>query len=58
MMFRNESLVGFYKLNYGIVSGHFGITLTELENMISFEREVFTNLIIADIQKQKKNQES
>jgi len=54
-MFIDESIVGFYKLNFQIISGHYGITLTELENMIPFEREVFTHLIINKIQ-EKNNQ--
>lgn len=56
-MFRDETLVGFYKLNFQIVSGQFGITLSELMDMLPFERNAFTHMIINKVQEKKKQQE-
>lgn len=53
-MFCDESIIEFYKLNFEIISGqHTSITLTELENMIPYEREIYTHMIINSISKRK-----
>ena len=50
-MLCSETVVDYYNLNYRLVKQKL-FSLTELENMLGYEREIYINLLIADIQKE------
>ena len=40
----HEDLVSYYKLNFALMQ-HYKYSLTELENMIPWEREIYVSLL-------------
>jgi len=48
----DDTLQSFYKLNFELRHEH-GYSLTEIENMLPWEREVFTFMIIKRLQEKK-----
>lgn len=46
----HESLVSYYKTNYQLVQNH-KYSLTELENMIPWERDIYLTMLQDDIRK-------
>lgn len=44
-----------YKIHFDITQYH-KFTLTEVENMIPFERELFLDMLVAKVEKQKQEQ--
>ena len=46
-----DSLVNYYKLNFSLMHHH-QYSLTELENMIPWEREIYVSLLIDFIREQ------
>ena len=44
----HDSLENYYKTNFALMQHH-KYSLTELENMIPWERDVYVNLLIAHI---------
>lgn len=50
MICYDKDIIGFYRLCFQIVKNS-NMTLTELENMVPYEYEIYTNLLIEDIQK-------
>ena len=48
----HEDLVSYYKLNYAMMQHH-KYSLTELENMIPWEREIYVGYLIKFLEKQK-----
>lgn len=51
-MASGESLADFYNLNHIIVN-KYNYTLTELEEMLPYEREIYVALLEKDIKEQK-----
>lgn len=44
----------YYKMNFNLIkSDVFNISLTELDNMIPFEREIYINLYLEELEKRK-----
>ena len=51
----HASLENYYKTNFALMQHH-KYSLTELENMIPWERDVYVNLLIAHIQEEERRQ--
>ena len=51
----HEDLASYYKINFALMQHH-KYSLTELENMIPWERDVYENLLIAHIQEEERRQ--
>ena len=49
----NESLTNMYTTNFAMMQHH-NYSLTELENMIPFEREIYTSLLENHIKEENK----
>ena len=48
----HTNLESYYKVNFALVQHH-KYSLTEIENMIPWEREVYVNLLAAHLQKER-----
>jgi hypothetical protein len=48
-------VVNYYKTNFAMIQHH-NWSLTELENMMPWEREVYIGLLIEHLEEQKKEQ--
>ena len=53
----HDSLENYYKTNFALMQHH-KYSLTELENMIPWERDVYVNLRIAHIQEEERRQKA
>ena len=53
----HEDLVSYYKLNFAMMQHH-KYSLTELENMMPWERDVYVNLLLAFIQEEERRQKA
>tara|TARA_B100000902_G_scaffold213297_1_gene202837 strand:+ start:595 stop:780 length:186 start_codon:yes stop_codon:yes gene_type:complete len=53
----HDSLENYYKTNFALMQHH-NYSLTELEDMIPWERDVYINLLIAHIQEEERRQKS
>jgi hypothetical protein len=51
----NESLEEYYRMN-AVLQREWEYSLTELEEMFPFEREVYTSLLLQHLQEQKNKQ--
>ena len=47
-------MIEYFNLNFSLLK-HEMFTLSELENMLGYEREIYTNLLIADLKKRNEN---
>ena len=45
----HEDLASYYKINFALMQHH-KYSLTELENMIPWEREIYVNLLVQHIE--------
>jgi len=55
-MLSHESLVNHYKTNFALMQYH-KYSLTELENQIPFEREIYVEMLIKHLQEEKQKAE-
>lgn len=55
-MLSHESLVNYYKTNFALMQYH-KYSLTELENQIPFEREIYVEMLIKHLQEEKQKAE-
>ena len=53
----HDSLENYYKTNFALMQHH-KYSLTELENMIPWERDFYVNLLIAHIQEEERRQKA
>ena len=53
----HDSLENYYKTNFALMQHH-KYSLTELENMIPWERDVYVYLLIAHIQEEERRQKA
>ena len=53
----HDSLENYYKTHFALMQHH-KYSLTELENMIPWERDVYVNLLIAHIQEEERRQKA
>ena len=56
MCLSHDSLVNHYKTNFGLIQHH-KYSLTELENMMPFEREVYVALLVEHLEEEKERHE-
>tara|TARA_B000000437_G_scaffold204694_1_gene170437 strand:+ start:471 stop:656 length:186 start_codon:yes stop_codon:yes gene_type:complete len=52
----HDSLENYYKTNFALMQHH-KYSLTELENMIPWERDVYVNLLLAHIAEEERRQQ-
>ena len=48
----HESLQDYYKLNFGMIQHH-NWSLTEIDNMMPWEREIYVGLLLNHIEEEK-----
>jgi hypothetical protein len=53
----HENLANYYKLNFALMQYH-KYSLAEIENMIPFEREVYTAMLIQYLEEEKQRIEA
>ncbi len=51
----HDSLENYYKTNFALMQHH-KYSLSDLENMIPWERDVYVNLLMAHIQEEERRQ--
>ena len=51
----HEDLVSYYKLNFALMQHH-KYSLTELENMIPWEREIYIDMLVTYIKEENEKQ--
>tara|TARA_R100001510_G_C7650978_1_gene208550 strand:- start:1020 stop:1199 length:180 start_codon:yes stop_codon:yes gene_type:complete len=51
-MLTNDSLVNYYQTNFAMMQ-HYQYSLTELEGMIPWEREVYVNMLLNHIEEEQ-----
>ena len=49
----HDSLMNHYKTNFALMQHH-KYSLTELDNMMPWERDVYVNLLLAHLQEEKR----
>ncbi len=52
-----ESLVGYYQSNFQMMQHH-NYSLSELENMIPWEREIYQKMLIQHLEEEKERQKA
>ena len=56
-MLSHDSVENYYKTNFGLIQHH-KYSLTELENMIPFEREIYVGLLVNYIKEEKEKEQA
>ncbi len=56
MSLSHENLYNYYKTNFGMMQHH-NYSLTELENMMPWEREIYIGLLMEYIKEEKERNE-
>ena len=56
MALSHESMYNYYKANFAMIQHH-QWSLTEIENMLPWEREVYTGLLINFLEEEKEKAE-
>ena len=56
MSLSHDSLYNYYKTNFGMMQHH-NYSLTELENMMPWEREIYVGLLLEHIKEEKERHE-
>ena len=57
MSLSHDNLYNYYKTNFGMVQHH-NYSLTELENMMPWEREIYVGLLMEYIKEEKERYEN
>lgn len=52
-MLAHDSLENYYRTNAIMIKGEFGHTLTELDNLIPFEKEIYLMMIHQELEEKK-----
>jgi|TARA_Y100001937_G_scaffold108719_1_gene152629 hypothetical protein len=55
-MLSHDSLMNHYKTNFALMQHH-KYSLTELENMYPFEREIYTSMLVKHLEEEKAKRE-
>ena len=55
-MLSHDSLMNHYKTNFALIQHH-KYSLTELENMYPFEREIYTSMLVKHLEEEKAKRE-
>ena len=56
-MLSHDSVENYYKTNFGLMQHH-KYSLTELENMMPFEREIYVGLLLNYIKEEKEKDQA
>ena len=56
-MLSHDSVENYYKTNFGLMQHH-KYSLTELENMMPFEREIYVGLLLNYIKEEKEKEQA
>ena len=56
-MLSHDSVENYFKTNFGLMQHH-KYSLTELENMIPFEREIYVGLLLNYIKEEKEKEQA
>ena len=56
-MLSHDSVENYYKTNFGLMQHH-KFSLTELENMMPFEREIYVGLLLNYIKEEKEKEQA
>ena len=56
-MLSHDSVENYYKTNFGLMQHH-KYSLTELENMIPFEREIYVGMLLNYIKEEKEKEQA
>ena len=56
-MLSHDSVENYFKTNFGLMQHH-KYSLTELENMIPFEREIYVGLLMNYIKEEKEREQA
>ena len=56
LMLSHDSLMNHYKTNFALMQHH-KYSLTELENMYPFEREIYTSMLVKHLEEEKARRE-
>ena len=56
MSVNDDTLFNYYSTNFKLMY-HFKFSLTELENMLPYERELYLQMLIAEIEKENNQRE-
>ena len=51
MIFRHENLGNYYRTNFALMQHH-KYSLTELENMLPWERDVYVNMLLQHLEEE------
>jgi hypothetical protein len=51
-----DNLINHYKVNFALMQHH-NYTLSDIDNMISFERQIYLNMLIDHLEKEKQRLE-
>lgn len=52
MTFRHETLKNYYETNFALMQHH-KYSLTELDNMLPWERDIYVNMLIRYLEEEK-----
>ena len=55
-MLSHDSVVNHYKTNFGMIQHH-NWSLTELENMLPWEREIYVGMLVTHLEEEKEEYE-
>jgi hypothetical protein len=55
-MLSHDSLMNHYKTNFALIQHH-KYSLTDLENMFPFEREIYTSMLVKHLEEEKAKNE-
>jgi len=53
----HDSLENYYNMNFNLMT-HWNWSLTEIENMLPFEREIYVAMLIKHVREEKAKQEA
>ena len=56
MALSHDNLANYYQMNYQLMQNH-KYSLSDLENMIPWEREIYVEMLVDDIKEQNKKQQ-
>lgn len=56
MALSHDNLANYYQMNYQLMQIH-KYSLSDLENMIPWEREIYVEMLVDDIKEQNKKQQ-
>lgn len=57
MALSHDTLANYYQMNYQLMQNH-KYSLSDLENMLPWEREIYVEMLVDDIKEQNKQQMS